>query len=309
MCRLEVCGYTRTREYGSGRVDALRVHHTITNIACWNLRSKIKKLFIWWYRCYMSWKPRCWNRKYNTNKTPQRYCSFVEILHSLWTKVLGQTDMVPLRCSIFAPGVQRTRQFEIEQHGTQTTYSTTWHERNGGITGGQSTRRSAKKTEAQSSVVTVVGLFMTPETVGADSVASWLSAHCLSRLRLNLQLHSIDLVRTCHISSFCTVAWQLARFQLTQRIARSLGDSWASCFLTAMKSQILPQLLMRSMLIPLQISTLRTGMTHLWLSGSRIALASQNWRSSLEVSIFDSGIAEQAKERSVQLDTWWLTWP
>ena len=25
---------------------------------------------------------------------------------------------------------------------------------------------------------TVVGLFMTPETMGADSVASWLSAHC-----------------------------------------------------------------------------------------------------------------------------------
>ena len=51
--------------------------------------------------------------------------------------------------------------------------------------------------------------------------------HCL---RLNLQLHTIDLVRTCRISSFCTVAWQLARFQLTRRIARSLGDSWASCF-------------------------------------------------------------------------------
>ena len=33
------------------------------------------------------------------------------------------------------------------------------------------------------------------------------------------------LVRTCRISSFCTVAWQLARFQLTRRIARSLGDS------------------------------------------------------------------------------------
>ena len=72
---------------------------------------------------------------------------------------------------------------------------------------------------------TVVGLFMTHETMGADSVASWLSAHCLSRFRLNLQLHTIDLVRTCRISSFCTVAWQLARFQLTQRIARSLGDS------------------------------------------------------------------------------------
>ena len=36
---------------------------------------------------------------------------------------------------------------------------------------------------------TVVGLFMT---------------HCL---QLNLQLHTIDLVRTCRISSFCTVAW------------------------------------------------------------------------------------------------------
>ena len=36
---------------------------------------------------------------------------------------------------------------------------------------------------------TVVGLFMT---------------HCL---QLNLQLHTICLVRTCRISSFCTVAW------------------------------------------------------------------------------------------------------
>ena len=50
--------------------------------------------------------------------------------------------------------------------------------------------------------------------------------HCF---RLNLQLHTIDLVRTCRISSFCTVAWQLARFQFTRHIARSLGDSWASC--------------------------------------------------------------------------------
>jgi len=38
------------------------------------------------------------------------------------------------------------------------------------------------------------------------------------------------LFRTCRTSSFCTVAWQLARFQLTRRIARSLGDSWASCY-------------------------------------------------------------------------------
>ena len=50
--------------------------------------------------------------------------------------------------------------------------------------------------------------------------------HCL---RLNLQLHTISLVRTC-ISSFCTVSWQLARLLLTRRIARSLGDSGASCY-------------------------------------------------------------------------------
>ena len=36
---------------------------------------------------------------------------------------------------------------------------------------------------------TVVGLFMT---------------HCL---QLNFKLHTIGLVRTCRISSFCTVAW------------------------------------------------------------------------------------------------------
>ena len=29
---------------------------------------------------------------------------------------------------------------------------------------------------------TVVGLFMTPETIGAELVASWLSAHCLSHI-------------------------------------------------------------------------------------------------------------------------------
>jgi len=29
---------------------------------------------------------------------------------------------------------------------------------------------------------TVVGLFMTPETMAADLVALWLSAHCLSRI-------------------------------------------------------------------------------------------------------------------------------
>ena len=51
---------------------------------------------------------------------------------------------------------------------------------------------------------TVVGLFMT---------------HCL---QLNLQLHTTGLVRTCRISIFCTVAWQLARLLLTRRIDRAV---------------------------------------------------------------------------------------
>jgi len=73
---------------------------------------------------------------------------------------------------------------------------------------------------------TVVGLFMTPETMGAVGrvmvECTLFMTHCL---RLNLQLHTISLVTTCRISSFCTVAWQLARLLLTRRIARSLGDS------------------------------------------------------------------------------------
>ena len=38
------------------------------------------------------------------------------------------------------------------------------------------------------------------------------------------QIHNFDLFWTWRTSSFCTVAWQLARFQLTRCIARSLGD-------------------------------------------------------------------------------------
>ena len=50
------------------------------------------------------------------------------------------------------------------------------------------------------------------------------------RPTVTLQLHNFDLFTTCRTSSFCTVAWQLARFQPTRRIARSVGDSWASCW-------------------------------------------------------------------------------
>ena len=57
----------------------------------------------------------------------------------------------------------------------------------------------------------------------------WVHMFITHRPSLTLQLHNFDLFRTSRTSSFCTVAWQLARFQLTRRIARSLGDSWASC--------------------------------------------------------------------------------
>jgi len=46
---------------------------------------------------------------------------------------------------------------------------------------------------------------------------------------LTLQVHNFNLFTTCRTSSFCSAAWQLARFQQTRCIARSLGDSWASC--------------------------------------------------------------------------------
>jgi len=58
----------------------------------------------------------------------------------------------------------------------------------------------------------------------------WVHMFITHRPTVTLQLHNFHLFRTCRTSSFCTVAWQLARFQLTGRIARSLGDSWASCF-------------------------------------------------------------------------------
>jgi len=53
------------------------------------------------------------------------------------------------------------------------------------------------------------------------------------------QLHNFDLFRAIRTSSFCTVAWQLARFQLTRRIARSLGDGWA-LFSYAKHREIIP---------------------------------------------------------------------
>ena len=73
----------------------------------------------------------------------------------------------------------------------------------------------------------VVGLFMTHlrqwKRLGGVMVECTLSiTHCL---RLNLQLHAIDLVRTCRISSSCTVAWLLARLQLTRVHDTSRGPS------------------------------------------------------------------------------------
>ena len=59
----------------------------------------------------------------------------------------------------------------------------------------------------------------------------WVHMFITHQPTVTLQLHNFDLFMTCRTSSFCTVAWQLARFQLTRRIARSLGDSWASCLI------------------------------------------------------------------------------
>jgi len=69
----------------------------------------------------------------------------------------------------------------------------------------------------------VVGLFMTP--IGQWKRLDRVTVECTCLLHtaplLPLQLHNFDLFRTCRTSSFCTVAWQLARFPLTRRIAWS----------------------------------------------------------------------------------------
>jgi len=73
----------------------------------------------------------------------------------------------------------------------------------------------------------VVGLFMT--LIGQWKRLGRVMVECTCLLRIaptvTLQLHNFDLFRTCRLGSFCTVAWKLARFQLTRRIARSLGGS------------------------------------------------------------------------------------
>jgi len=61
----------------------------------------------------------------------------------------------------------------------------------------------------------------------------WVHMFITHRPTLTLQLHNFDLFRTCRTTIFCTVAWQVARFQLTRRIARSLSDSWAFCCIFA----------------------------------------------------------------------------
>ena len=53
----------------------------------------------------------------------------------------------------------------------------------------------------------------------------WVHMFITHRPTLTIQLLNFDLFRTCRKSSFSIVAWQLARFQLTQRITRFLRFS------------------------------------------------------------------------------------
>ena len=68
-------------------------------------------------------------------------------------------------------------------------------------------------------------IYDTYRTVEATrSRHGWVHMFNTHRPSVILQLRNFDFFRICRTSSFCTVAWQLARFQLTRRIARSLGD-------------------------------------------------------------------------------------
>ena len=66
----------------------------------------------------------------------------------------------------------------------------------------------------------------TKATRSRDGWVHMFITHCPTE---TLQLHHFDLFRTFRTNSFCTIAGHLARFQLTRRIARFVGDSWASC--------------------------------------------------------------------------------
>ena len=81
-------------------------------------------------------------------------------------------------------------------------------------------------------------VYDTHNTIEASrSRHGWVHTFITNQPTLTLQLHNFDLFRTCRTSIFCTVAWQLARFQLTRRIARSLGDNWASsCIFADMRA-------------------------------------------------------------------------
>jgi len=73
----------------------------------------------------------------------------------------------------------------------------------------------------------LVRVYDTYRTVEATrSRHGWVHMFITHRPTVTLLPHNFDLFRTCRTSSFSTVAWQLARFQLTRRIARSLL-SWA----------------------------------------------------------------------------------
>ena len=73
---------------------------------------------------------------------------------------------------------------------------------------------------------TVIVLLWHPYDNESDSIASLLSAHVYyTSAHLNPPTSLLRFVQDLSYKSFCTVSWQLARFQLTWCIARSLGDS------------------------------------------------------------------------------------
>ena len=68
-----------------------------------------------------------------------------------------------------------------------------------------------------------------PGTSLADSFASFLCFLFASSHRQNIQTPSFSHQQPCYIISALTFVRHLARFYLTRRVARSIGDSWASC--------------------------------------------------------------------------------
>ena len=159
-------------------------------------------------------------------------------MKNLHWKGRGQGQVTP--CRIFAPHVISPQRLTLETwnfvHGSAMRWVLWWvsvslsgrgqgHVSNFYIVDLENFATASRRYTGNIHNTSVVVLFMTPMRQWKRLCHVMVECTCFftHRPTLTLQLHNFDFFGTCRTSSFCTVARQLARFQLTRRIARSLA--------------------------------------------------------------------------------------